>query len=154
MRISSKLKRPANIAAMAILAVCTTGCGGCGTSPTTVVGTAPAEQHIAQIVSVWIDYNRVHHKPAPNIEALKNHLKTTMKSEQLERMNIKDQEAVFVSPRDQQKYVLLVPRSPLGGVILYEKNGVNGKHMTATSTGGINELDKKELEAAAGEPLK
>ena len=148
MKKTSGMKRRRSVVTAVAVACFTIACSGCGTNPSTVVGTAPEEKPISQILSVWVDYHRNHKKNA-TVADLKAHIKT-MKPDQLERMKIKDPDAVFTSPRDNQPYTVVAPRTPMAGIVIYEKNGVSGKRMTASSKGDIIEMDGKDLEAALG----
>lgn len=121
---------------------------GCGSNPSTVVGKPPEKEPIAGILSVWVDYHQ-HHKKHPSLSDLKSHIKS-MKPEQLSRMEISNPDAVFTSPRDNQPYVVVTPKSPMGGVVIYEKTGVGGKHQTATSTGSIIDMSDDDLKGAIG----
>jgi hypothetical protein len=76
----------------------------------------------------------------------------------LEQFAVKDVPSLFVSARDNQPYVILYgrltgPPGPAGQpVFAYEKAGVGGKRMVATSLGAVEEVDEakfKELVPAA-----
>lgn len=150
MSMSSGLNNGARLVAIAVFAIGAAGCGGCGSDPKKVVGDAPEEQHIGQIFAVYVDFRNDHKRPPKGAEELKSHIQK-MSPEQLSRMKITDKTGLFISPRDQQPYVVVVPKSPLGGIVIYEKIGVGGKHMAASSTGAFNDLDDKELKGALGQ---
>jgi hypothetical protein len=69
----------------------------------------------------------------------------------LEQFSVKNPSDLFVSTRDQQPYVILYgpltgPPGPAGQpVFAYEKVGVGGKRMVASSLGAVAEVDETEF---------
>jgi hypothetical protein len=69
----------------------------------------------------------------------------------LEQFAVKDVQALFVSSRDKEPYVILYgpltgPPGPGGQpVFAYEKTGVGGTRMVATSLGAVEEVDETRL---------
>lgn len=61
-------------------------------------------------------------------------------------------DALFVSPRDQKPYVIMykVRMGPIPStgtpIVAHEETGVEGKQMAADFLGGVQELDKAEIE--------
>jgi len=68
----------------------------------------------------------------------------------LEQFAVKDVNSLFVSSRDNQPFVILYgpltgPPGPAGQpVFAYEKVGVGGRRMVATSLGAVAEVDEAE----------
>ncbi len=79
------------------------------------------------------------------MEELKAWTKKLNKTE-LVQMGVDDPETAFVSPRDNQPYVLVKGGgSGPGDVLAYEQTGVGGKHYIVTPMGRAFELDDLEL---------
>jgi len=126
---------------------------GCGGSSSTPVGRTRGadEQHIQAVAMLWSKYKTDMKKPPASADELKKFAKQ-MKPDQLEKMGVKDVDSAFISPRDKQPYVINTPKNnPMGlGTVVYEKTGVNGKHMTATNMGSVAEVDAADLATSVG----
>jgi hypothetical protein len=131
--------------------------GGCGSGGPVGEDRKPDEKHITRIASLYTDFKSTHKgRPPRDTEELKNWVKG-LKKEQLAARNITDLDTVFVSPRDNQPYVIAKPPPPpkrmgpgggppaMGAVIVYEKTGVNGKHMAANGMGYAYELSPEDF---------
>jgi hypothetical protein len=106
----------------------------------------PARTKILKFASLCTAYTASQKKKPSNIEELKSWAKTLNKSE-LERFGIDDLGSAFVSPRDNQPYVIVKSnRSGPGDVLAYEKTGEGGKHYIVTPMGSALELDEAELQ--------
>jgi len=108
----------------------------------------PAENnHILKVVSLWQDYKTaIGHAPA-NADELKTWAKQQDQAK-LTTHGIDDLDKAFVSPRDNQPYGLVQTGTQMGGmtkVLVYEKTGVNGKRLTASSMGTAAEVDDQEF---------
>jgi hypothetical protein len=131
--------------------------------------------HIQQIVSLYTKYVSEHKgQPPRNADELKKWA-ATLKKEELDQMKIKDLDAAFISPRDNQPYGV-IPKSmkelmgggmkpPLPGqkpptnartmspVIVYEKVGKDGKHWVAYLFGGsVEEVDEQRFRELVPNP--
>jgi hypothetical protein len=82
-------------------------------------------------------------KPPPNADALKAWVKK-LKKEELSQRGITDVDQAFISPRDQQPYVIVPPSGSLG-VVVFERKGVDGKRYVGTQQGSTLEIDESRL---------
>jgi hypothetical protein len=98
---------------------------------------------IRNLASLCSQYSVKHKKRPASIEELKAWVKKMSPSERNE-LRIEDPETAFVSPRDNQPFVLVRATTPRD-IIAYEKVGEGGKHYIVTATGGAIELDDAEL---------
>ena len=98
---------------------------------------------IRNLASLCGTYAARHKKRPANIEELKAWVKKMSQAERSE-LRIEDPDNAFVSPRDNQPFVLVKPASPRD-IMAYEKTGEGGKHYVVTATGGVIELDDAEL---------
>lgn len=108
---------------------------------------APAESNVKNIAIFYGRYmSQNRGQTPPDEEALKKFIASHPATE-LADLKITDVEPLFVSPRDQQPYVVLYgvklpPPSPTGSpVIAYEKDGVGGRRFVAFANAGVEELD-------------
>jgi hypothetical protein len=137
---------------MLVLIVAAFFAAPCGCTPP-----ADVEEQVSTLKPLAILYGRYlaqHRGQPPANEA---EFRTFVEKEGpslLEQFAVKDTQALFVSSRDNQPYTVLYGRLAgppgLGGqpVFAYEKTGVGGKRMVATSLGAVEEVDEarfKEL---------
>jgi hypothetical protein len=118
--------------------------GGCG--PTVPYREQPsAEARIQKLAALCSTYALRQKKKPSSIEDLRDWAKRLDKTE-LARLGLEDPENAFISPRDNQPYVLVKsPGSGPGDVLAYEKMGAGGKHYIVTPMGSAFELDDTEL---------
>lgn len=116
---------------------------GCGSGPP-----APQQKsNLNKLVLFYGPYQREHQGALPpNEQALKEFIKSQQLL--LESQGITDVDALFVSERDKQPYVILYAGETLGTdgpggapVVAYEKNGVGGKRYVASTLGAVEEVD-------------
>ncbi|HEV3118611.1 MAG TPA: hypothetical protein VGY58_16290 [Gemmataceae bacterium] len=125
-------------------AVCLVSCGS------KEIKELPPEQiHIRKIASLWGSFKQAHDGKAPaNTKEFTDWAKK-LKADQLARCGITDINEALVSPRDGQPYEIapVSPKAHMGmsSVVIYEKVGVNGKHMTASSMGTSAEVADEDL---------
>jgi hypothetical protein len=118
---------------------------GCGPRFTARAEQPSAEARIQKIASLCSRYGAKHRRKPGSIEELKAWTKSLDKTE-LAKMGIEDADLAFVSPRDNQPFVLVKsPGSGPGDVLAYEKVGEGGKHYIVTPMGSAFELDGPEL---------
>jgi hypothetical protein len=98
---------------------------------------------IRNLASLCGTYAAKHKKRPASIEELKAWVKKMSQAER-DELRIEDPETAFVSPRDNQPFVLVRPTTPRD-ILAYEKAGEAGKHYIVTATGGVIELDEAEL---------
>jgi hypothetical protein len=113
-------------------------------------GGAPARQQESNLKKLALFYGpyQGQHQGAlpPNEQALKDFIKS--QTLLLESQRITDVDAMFVSERDKQPYVILYAGDELGTdgpagqpVVAYEKRGVGGKRYVASTLGAVEEVD-------------
>jgi hypothetical protein len=100
-----------------------------------------AEAVIRKLGSLYHDFGATQHKKPANMEELKAWAKKLPKT-RLADLGIEDVEAIFVSPRDNQPYVL-VHGGPAGPwqVVAHEKTGKDGKRYVVTAMGSALEIE-------------
>jgi len=121
---------------------------GCGSSP----DPRPKEgqSHILRVASLAQHFRTKYKRFPEDAEELKKWAQA-LKTDELRRMGIDNLEEVLVSPRDKQPYQINKPgndpQAKMGmvSVLVYEKEGVRGKHMTASSMGSYSEVPRDEL---------
>ena len=124
------------------------GCGG-GSKEFTVT-----ETNLKQLAILYGQYLASNRGKAPSSEPeFKNFLKK-MDRERLEAFQVTDIDKLFVSPRDNQPYVVVYRGQgglgPPGGatVIAYEQTGVDGKRYVALSNTAVEEMDEEKFRQA------
>jgi len=112
-------------------------------------------KNIAIFYGRYVSQNRG--RTPPNEEALKKFIASHPATE-LAALKITDVEQLFVSPRDNQPYVVrygakLPPPGPSGSpVIAYEKDGVGGRRFVAFAHAGVEELDDARFRQLVPQP--
>jgi hypothetical protein len=146
---SSPLGRWVALAVLAGVAV------GCGPKKLNLEPTKDREQ-ISRALRVFNEYRNANNKKNPkNAEELKSWAKKNLTGKQLQDLGIENLDEALTSLRDGQPYQVvptlpLSPGQPAGmqGVmqtVLYEKVGVEGKHMTISGMGNVTEMDDEQL---------
>jgi hypothetical protein len=140
-------KHTRSLLVLAVLAIFFVGCSG-GPRKDDL---APEEKHVLKVASLYNDFRAGHQGKAPrDAQELKDWAKN-LKKEELTNRGIEDLDKVFVSPRDNQPYVLVKPEAPMGPrgtppmVWVYEKTGVDGKRMAAGAMGNAFEMDEDQF---------
>jgi hypothetical protein len=134
-----------------VLAVAVCLFGGCQRGPTKT-DLSPDEKHILKIVTLYTDFRGAHQGRGPrDARELKDWAKG-LKKEQLDARGIEDLDSAFISPRDNQPYVLVKPEAARPGpggrpamLWVYEKTGVDGKRMAANAMGYAFEMDEEQF---------
>jgi hypothetical protein len=104
-----------------------------------------AEARVQKLAALCSAYAVQQKRKPASIDELKAWAKKLDKTEQA-RLGIEDPENAFVSPRDNEPYVLVKSAgSGPGDVLAYERTGAGGKHYIVTPMGSAFELDKAEL---------
>ena len=112
------------------------------------------ESNLKPLAVFYGQFTGRHRGRSPANEAEFKEFLRSLSSEQLATFNVTDPESLFVSPRDQEPYVIIYgspsgPPGPGGApVIAYEQVGVGGKRFVASSIGAVEEVDEarfKEL---------
>jgi len=112
-------------------------------------------KNIAIFYGRYLSQNRG--RTPPDQEALKKFI-TSHPATELAALKITDVEQLFVSPRDNQPYVVLYgaklpPPGPSGSpVIAYEKDGAGGRRFVAFANAGVEELDDVRFRQLVPQP--
>ena len=122
------------------------GCGGSDALK------SPAAARLKGLATMYLDYAAAKGSGPPNEEAFRKHLRTVERM--VLEMNGVDPKAIeetFVSPRDNQPFVIIygVGISGISGtkapLIAYEKTGVNGKRLVAFANTKLDHVDDSQL---------
>jgi hypothetical protein len=116
------------------------GCSGSG-------GASSQDTHIKKVTDLYISCVAANQgRRPPNEAALKQYAKR-LSPELLAVMGIDDVDAIFVSPRDSQPYVVAYATANASGPILaYERDGADGKRLVSTREGAVQELEEAEFQ--------
>jgi hypothetical protein len=142
MRVRRLVERPIILGMVAFTLL-----SGCGRSIEPQVPPAGLSR-IQKLATVCREYAVNQKKQPSTVEELKAWAKKQPKS-QLTWLGIEDVDQAFVSPRDQQPYVLVRGAGQKMGplmVLAYEKTGENGKRYVVTTTGSVLELEEKPFQ--------
>jgi hypothetical protein len=112
----------------------------------------PNEKHILKVTFLYMDFRGAHQGRGPrDMQELRSWAKG-LKKEKLATRGIEDIDTAFISPRDNQLYVLVDPKAGRAGpggrppmLLVYEKTGVDGKRMGANGMGYAFEMDEERL---------
>lgn len=139
----------------AALLSASSGCAG-GTDSSTL---PEAAIHIQKLASLYNRYRTERGKPPANASELKEFCKK-LKPEFLKELGINNLDSAFVSPRDNQPYV--VQSAGMGAyqgqkgapqmVAIYEKTGQGGKRWVAFAQGSVAELDEEKFKLQVPKP--
>ena len=137
-----KAKAALLLAAVAALYGCSSR-GGPSTPPEELLTLKP-------IARFYGNYFQTHQgNPPPDEAAFKAFLKESQNADLLKAEHkVTDIDKMFISPRDNQPYVIFYGRIPNssgpGGapVVAYEKKGREGKRYIASAVGAIEEVDE------------
>ncbi len=137
----------ASLIALGALVAFSTGCGETQTKRS-------ERPHLQQLAYAYNGYIMSHnYQPPPGEVVFKQWVKK-LPEEKLKQWVITDTEAIFVSPRDNEPYVIEYG-TPKGGamshrLVVYEKTGVDGKRYGAYEDGTVMELDEAEFQKLKG----
>jgi hypothetical protein len=127
-------------------------CVGCGSS-TPQYELREGQPHILKVAVLAQKFRGKNQRYPESTDELKKWAQT-LKPEELQKMGIDNLEQALTSPRDKQPYQINKPgndpQAKMGmvSILVYEKEGVKGKHMTASSMGSFSEVTRGELKAA------
>ena len=99
---------------------------------------------IQKAASACRQFAASHKRQPSSVDELKAWAKKLPKT-QLDYMGIENLDEAFISPRDQQPYVIRGGSQKPGPMMIqmYEKTGEGGKRYVATNTGSILELEEQ-----------
>ena len=114
-------------------------------------GIVQQESNLKKLALFYGPYQGEHQGQLPPDEkAFKDFIKS--KELLLQNQGIKDVDALFISERDKQPYVVLYAGETLGDngpaglpVVAYEKQGVGGKRFVVSTLGAVEEVDEKQF---------
>lgn len=116
-----------------------------GCSKSEEVGAPPlALSRIQKLASVCREFAVANRRQPANIEELKNWAKKLPQAQQT-NLGIENVDEAFISPRDQQPYVIRGGAQKPGPMMIlaHEKTGEGGKRYVVTTTGSVLELEDK-----------
>lgn len=133
--------------------------GGCGERAPTVEQVKP-RRDLKSLVVLYQNYVSGFGHPPKDLEEFKAYVRTAY-ADQAAFLPGFDPETSFVSARDQQPWEWSFPKpdakAPPGSgglttLLVYEKNGVDGKRLAALSNMMVMELDEAEFEQYRSPP--
>jgi hypothetical protein len=134
---------PRGLCAAAALAGLLAGCG----PRVTKADLTAEEKHITKVGSLCVTFRSKQARLPKGVQELKDFAKK-LKSEELAAHGIEELDRAFISPRDNEPYMLIRPEmakprsgGPPAMVLVYEKTGVNGKRMAFGGMGNTFEMD-------------
>jgi hypothetical protein len=151
MRADPLVLRRSGIGLVLLCACALAGCGGGGGG-----GDLPeVERRLQTLASMFSRYAsnpKNKGKLPPDEKALKAFIKS-LPPQELTAMKLNDVDALFISPRDEQPFVVVYqqtpPPVPSGApvhVVAYERQGVGGKRYVAFATGQLEEVDAERAQ--------
>jgi hypothetical protein len=113
----------------------------------------PGEAELKQIASLYLEYTKHNGNKSPaTAEQLKAWAKGQPK-DKLTELGIEDVDKVFISPRDNQPFVVIPKTGPgPGRVIAYEATGVKGKRYVAAGQGSVREVSEETFRGMLPQP--
>jgi hypothetical protein len=123
---------------------------GCGPRVKSREKEDPGEAEMQRFLGLYTDYVVMNGKPPTNADEMKAWAKA-LPAEKLKDLRVENVETFFVSPRDNQPYVVLpnTDNHPMA-IVVHEKTGKNGKRWAGISTGRVIEVGDAELQEKAG----
>ena len=121
---------------------------GCGGGPK-VVPQTKTESHLQTLAVLYGQYMGENRGKSPPDEAT---FKAYIKKLPADRLMGKTVDELFVSPRDNQPYVIIynvvmgMPGIDPPTVVAHEKTGTMGKRYVATGGGGVEEVDEARFQ--------
>ena len=117
---------------------------GCGPSAKPKPMT-PAEQNLSKFFRLYTAYrSSLKGRPNADVEELKKWAQQQPK-EKLAEMGIEDLDKVFISPRDNEPYVLVNLPMGMGPMAAHEKTGSGGSRLVANTSGEVFEANAKRF---------
>jgi hypothetical protein len=121
---------------------------GCGGQPAGKPA-SEAKVHILKAATLAMQYRGKNKRYPTSAEELKTWAKA-LKPEELKQIGIDNLDEALTSPRDKQPYQFAKPKDPraqqgMMSVLVYEKVGADGQHLTASSMGSFGRATSDEL---------
>ena len=131
-----------------LLSLCLAVGLGCS-SQKNVADEKPNDSHIKPITSLYTGYMNRHADRPPASEAEFKQFIAEGGDAVLKAAGVSTLEELFVSPRDNQPYVILygndAARLISRGIVVYERNGNGGRRLVGYRMGFVNEVDDAEF---------
>jgi hypothetical protein len=110
---------------------------------------APDDSHIKPLTMLYVSYmNRSAGRRPANQQEFKNYI-AKRGEPLLNSAGISSVEDLFVSPRDNEPYVVLYGNEDSqlisSGVVMHERSGVGGRRLVGYRMGYVNEVDDAEF---------
>jgi hypothetical protein len=121
---------------------------GCSRTPS--VAGKPEISHLRPLTVLYASAASALHHPPQNEAEFKKYI-ASQKGKLLDVLKVENPDAIFISERDEQPYVVNYVTSPGGkipDVVAYEKVGVNGKQMVGFATGVVVDMDEAQFREA------
>ena len=118
--------------------------GGCSKTPSTVG--KPEVSRLRPLAVLYASAASALHHPPQNEAEFKKYI-ASQKGKMLDVLKVEDPDAIFVSERDGQPYVVkyVAAGGKIPDVVAYEKVGVGGKRMVGFATGVVADLDEAQF---------
>jgi hypothetical protein len=140
--------RPSLWAAALVIAVLTVaahaGCNSGGAAPPK----PDAQDRLSKLLNLYRAYTDKNQKPPPSEEALREFAAKMTAEERSARLIGDDVENIFISPRDNEKFVVkynLRPEAAVNRALAWEAKGTGGMHWVALTMGYVVEYDEEQL---------
>jgi len=120
------------------------GCGGAAVAPPKV----DAQERVAKVMNLIRAYVDKTQKAPPNEQALRDFGAKLTPDERSAYLIGDDLENIWVSPRDQKKFLVkynLKPEPAVTRALVWEETGLNGMHWVALTNGYTVEYDEQQL---------
>jgi hypothetical protein len=121
------------------------GCSGGATPPR-----PDAQDRLSKLFSLYRAYADKHQKPPPSEQALREFAATLTPEERSARLIGDDLENIFVSPRDNEKFVIkynVRPDPAVNRAVAWESKGEKGMRWVALTMGYVVEYDEEQLKS-------
>jgi hypothetical protein len=121
---------------------------GCSGSSSASPAQPDGKERISRLFNLYRAYSDANHKGPPNEQALKEFGQKLPANERADRLIGDDLESIFVSPRDNKKFVVrynmkLDPSK--SRAVIWEEDGKDGMHFVALSIGYTVEYNDSML---------
>jgi len=130
--------------AISLLSLSIVGCAGSGVAPPE----PDAKDRLEQFYNLYRAYADKNQKPPPSEEALRDFAAKLSPEERSARLIGDDLEKIFVSPRDNEKFVVkynVRPEPAVNRAVAWEAKGSNGLRYVALTMGYVVEYDDEQL---------
>jgi hypothetical protein len=134
-----------HLGSMCFLFLALSGCAGGGAAPPE----PDAKDRLEKLYNLYRAYADKSQKPPPSEEALKDFAAKLSPEEREARLIGDDVEKIFVSPRDNEKFVVkynVRPEPAVNRAVAWEAKGHKGLRYVALTMGYVVEYDDEQLQ--------